>query len=382
MLSPVSILAVTVLSGLMAIAVLGSLLPAKIAGINYCVAANALAIVALALFAMRGHLSPLLSIVGANGLLAFSVLAVLEGCHRFLGRSKPSVAGYAGVALVVVGVAYWTYVSPDFNARVAVVSAFHAFVCASLAWAVFRGRPLRRSAYSYYFVAIAASLFCIGHITRGVIYGAGLLAQSDLMQATPVNIAFLSLGILALPSLSIGIVMLAHDRMAGMLERLANIDDLTGILGRRAFLARAQALLAAPGRANAPFALAIIDIDRFKAINDTHGHAAGDRVLTDFAAFMERNLRPGDVVGRLGGEEFGVLYPRTAAQEAVALLETLRGSHEAMQAKHLPVDMKYTFSVGIDEYRRGETLSVLMARVDAALYKAKAAGRNRVVVAQ
>jgi diguanylate cyclase (GGDEF)-like protein len=87
------------------------------------------------------------------------------------------------------------------------------------------------------------------------------------------------------------------------------------------------------------------------------------------------------VFGRLGGEEFGVLLPRTSAPEAVALLEDLRGRLEARHVARLPPDIAYTFSVGVDQHRAGESLSVLMARVDAALYEAKAAGRNRVMAA-
>jgi diguanylate cyclase (GGDEF)-like protein len=194
------------------------------------------------------------------------------------------------------------------------------------------------------------------------------------------NTAFMGIGILALPCMSTGIVMLAHDRLAQRLERLANVDDLTGAWARRAFLLKAQAILDAAVHNGMPVALAIIDIDRFKLINDTYGHAAGDAVLSHFAAFVERNLRAGDVFGRLGGEEFGVLCPDTDAAQAVVLLERLRERLASAALPPWPGASSYTFSVGVDQYRSGEPLAALMARSDAALYAAKASGRDRVMM--
>ncbi|MFM0340457.1 GGDEF domain-containing protein [Paraburkholderia fungorum] len=365
----------------MAMAVLGSLWRAAITGVGYWILANAVAIVALLAFAVQGHASPWLSFVAANVLLAASLLLVLEGCWRFLGRRSRPWAAYIGLAAVLAGIVYWTFAAPDFNARVALVSAFHACLYATLAVTMLRGRPANRPRYSYYFLAVAAALFCVGHIARGTLYGFGMLAQSSLMQVSAANIAFLAIGILAMPCLSIGVVMLAHDRLAERLERLANVDELTGALSRRAFLTVGEALLKAARRAGSPVAIAIIDIDSFKAVNDNHGHAAGDQVLSHFAAFVTCNLRASDVFGRLGGEEFGVLCPATTAAEAVVLLERLRARLAATGPADLPRGLRYTFSVGVDQRQGDESLAEVMARADGALYAAKASGRDRVMAA-
>ncbi|MDE1181077.1 GGDEF domain-containing protein [Paraburkholderia sp.] len=380
MLNPVSLLFVTALSGVMATAMLCSLLRAAIPGVAWWIAANAVAIVAVVCVAGQGHIAPWISIVLANLLVSVALLFMLDGCHRFLGRRRLLADVYLGVAGTLAGLIYWTYVSPDFAARVAMMSAFNLYIYAQVAWVMWRGRPLKRSAYSYYFLIVSSVLFCIGHLARGAMYGFGQMDQHSLLQATPLNIAFLAIGILALPCMTIGSVMLAHDRMATRLETLANIDDLTGSLARRAFLARAQAALSTAARAQRPLSLAIIDIDRFKSINDTHGHAVGDSVLRHFTAFVESHLRPDDLFGRLGGEEFGVICPATDLREAVAVLERLQEQLSALE-QPLPGVAAYTFSVGVDEYRGGDTLSVLMARADAALYVAKASGRNRVIAA-
>ncbi|MFM0238677.1 GGDEF domain-containing protein [Paraburkholderia phytofirmans] len=381
MLNPLSILLVTVLSSAMAMAVLGSLWRAAIPGVGYWISANAIAIVALLAFALQGHGSRWLTFVASNVLLAASLLLVVEGCLRFLGRRVRPWPAYIGLVVVLFGISYWTFAAPDFNARVALVSAFHAALYAALAALLLRGRPANRPRYSYYFLAVAALLLCAGHTSRGLMYGFGLLTQSSLMQVSPSNIIFLALGILAPPCLSIGVVMLAHDRLAERLERLANVDDLTGALSRRAFLAIGDALLKASLRTRSPVALAIIDIDSFKAVNDNYGHAAGDQVLSHFATFVARNLRVGDVFGRLGGEEFGVLCPATTTAEAVSLLDRLRGRLAGAAADELPRGLRYTFSVGVDQLRRDESLAQLMARADGALYAAKASGRNRVMAA-
>ncbi|WGS53742.1 GGDEF domain-containing protein [Paraburkholderia sp. D15] len=381
MLNPLSILLVTVLSSAMAMAVLGSLWRVAIPGVGHWIVANALAIVALLAFSLQGIGPRWLTFIASNTLLAASLWLVVVGCRHFLGRPPRAWLGYSGVAAVCVGMIYWTFAVPDFAARVVVASAFHAALYAVLAATILRYRPKDRPRYNYYFVAIASVLLCAGHSFRGLLYGLGHLSQNSLMQVTPSNIIFLALGVLAAPCLSIGVVMLAHDRLAERLERLANVDDLTGVLARRAFITRGEALLDAARQDGTPLAAAIIDIDSFKAVNDRHGHAAGDRTLGHFAAFVAAGLREGDLFGRLGGEEFGVLCPATDAADAVEQLDRLRASLAATAAADLPGGLRYTFSVGVDEYRRGESLAQLMARADGALYAAKAAGRNRVMAA-
>jgi diguanylate cyclase (GGDEF)-like protein len=382
MLNPLTILVVTVLSGAMGIAVLGSLWRAAIPGVGYWISANAVAIAALLAFSLQGSGPRWLSFVVANELLAISLLLLVEGCYRFLGRRTRPWAAYAGALAVLAGMIYWTFVVPDFHARVALASAYHAVLYAMLAVMMLRYRPSNRPRYCYYFLAAVSVLLCAGHVSRGVMHSFGMLLQSSSLQVTPTNVAFLALGILAPPCLSIGVVMLAHDRLAERLERLANVDELTGALSRRAFLAAGDALLNASRRARSPVAMAIIDIDSFKAVNDGYGHATGDQVLSHFAAFVTGNLRAGDVFGRLGGEEFGVLCPATTAAEAVSVLDRLRVRlASAARGGDLPRGLKYTFSVGVDEHRRNESLAQLMARADGALYAAKASGRDRVLAA-
>jgi diguanylate cyclase (GGDEF)-like protein len=235
-------------------------------------------------------------------------------------------------------------------------------------------------------VTIGAWVGAIGHASRGVVYASGIAGHDALLHSTPFNIAFLSLGILVPSSLAIGMVMLAHDRLGERLERFANVDELTSALTRRAFIERADTLLADARRHHEPLSLAIIDIDHFKAINDHFGHAAGDRVLKRFGRLMMVSVSASDLFGRLGGEEFAVVFPGIRCDDALARIDAIRA--KARFDRRFPhgddpvsPESHVTFSAGVDEYRAGDTLADLMARADAALYAAKTAGRDRVVVA-
>jgi diguanylate cyclase (GGDEF)-like protein len=389
MLDPVNILLVTVLSSIMSLAILGSLRPAGIPGVGRWIGAYAMASVALLLAGLQRFGMPILTIFVSNTLLALAVVRVLEGCRQFFGLKPRVPLAYAGVAALAAGIAWWYWVTPDLGARVAVVSAFHAGIYAWIGWLAWRCRPPERPAYSYRFVTLAAWLGAFAHALRGVMYGSGFVAQYGLLDFTPLNVAWLTLGILVLPALSIGMVLLAHDRMAERLERLANQDELTGALTRRAFLAQAGAWFEAAAGTDQRVALAIVDIDHFKSINDRHGHAAGDRVLAQFGRIVKGGVRDPDLFGRLGGEEFALFLIGMTRDEAVRRLDELRvltlsvrrsaeanardpepGAHEGL-----------TFSAGVDERQAQDTLVTLMARADAALYVAKTHGRDRVVAA-
>ena len=167
------------------------------------------------------------------------------------------------------------------------------------------------------------------------------------------------------------------------IRQLATHDDLTGLLNRRAMLDRMQLEQHRSLRSGSPLLIAQLDIDHFKAVNDTHGHAAGDLVLQSFADTVRRNVRDTDVLARWGGEEFVLLLCDTPAADAVALMERLR---QAVQAMQVPVaqggqPITVTVSIGLARHTPADPLAGTLERADRALYAAKAGGRNRVVPA-
>lgn len=182
--------------------------------------------------------------------------------------------------------------------------------------------------------------------------------------------------------MSLGFALMIVDQLASELNRQATLDELTGIGNRRIFYARTEAELARCRRKGTPLSVLMIDLDRFKSINDTLGHAVGDETLRRFAALVAPHLREYDFFARLGGEEFAVLLPDTAEEVAVAIAERVR---ELIEAERLPdpaFAVPTTVSIGAAELAAlEESVDQLMHRADLALYAAKRSGRNRVVAA-
>lgn len=157
------------------------------------------------------------------------------------------------------------------------------------------------------------------------------------------------------------------------LRRLAETDDLTGLLNRRAFLERAHAIVALARRYGHPLAVAVIDIDLFKAINDRWGHAVGDDALREVAEALRREARASDLIGRLGGDEFVVLMPMTALAGGRQFAERLRRRIKLEASRPL------TVSIGVASTRgRDADLEALPTAADRMLYAAKQAGRDQV----
>jgi len=164
------------------------------------------------------------------------------------------------------------------------------------------------------------------------------------------------------------------------LERWAMTDSLTGLHNRRSFLEIAERELSRAVRHGDPLAILMLDIDHFKAINDAHGHRVGDFVLKEFGKLCRQNLRTFDAVGRVGGEEFAVLLPKTDYEQAMTVAERFRLVIEKtrLSLKHgLP--LQFTASIGVAAITQETTnVDTLLNESDTALHEAKRAGRNRV----
>jgi diguanylate cyclase (GGDEF)-like protein len=178
------------------------------------------------------------------------------------------------------------------------------------------------------------------------------------------------------------LLLLVMARMAGLvrqvrtqtatLARLSDTDQLTGVPNRRAWDRQLTSSVARAQRAGVPLAVALVDMDHFKRVNDTRGHAAGDRLLAAAAAAWAATLRAGDLLARYGGEEFVVLLPGADGEAAFRAAERIR----------LACPDCESCSVGIAVMTPGDSAEDLLRRADAALYQAKRSGRNRTVLAQ
>jgi two-component system cell cycle response regulator len=165
-----------------------------------------------------------------------------------------------------------------------------------------------------------------------------------------------------------------------VLERLAMTDPLTELANRRAFDDLVEMEVASVDRGGEPFCVARIDLDRFKSVNDRHGHEAGDVLLTGLARAMRDSIRGSDLAARIGGDEFALLLRSCPLEGGVTICERVR---ERLSAVRIPDadDVSATASIGIAEVRVGEPATGALARADAALYAAKRRGGNWVVAA-
>ncbi|MCO5129898.1 MAG: GGDEF domain-containing protein [Xanthobacteraceae bacterium] len=162
------------------------------------------------------------------------------------------------------------------------------------------------------------------------------------------------------------------------IEELAELDELTGAFNRRCIMRMLEDQVARARRSGTPCSVALIDLDWFKQINDTHGHPVGDEVLRTFAITMFANIRGVDRFGRYGGEEFLLIMPDTAAAAAASILDRLRLIVAELDWSAFSAGMAVTISAGVAELQPAELPDTLLTRADEALYAAKEAGRNRV----
>jgi diguanylate cyclase (GGDEF)-like protein len=179
-----------------------------------------------------------------------------------------------------------------------------------------------------------------------------------------------------------GFAVMSIDRLREELSDLAHKDDLTGAPNRRRFLAELEAEDRQARRSALPFSLLLIDIDRFKQINDTNGHAFGDRVLRRFVEIVQENIRSRDTLFRLGGDEFSILLPGAAARQAEEVASRLVVAVRS-QSNAGARSVRFTISVGVAEWSPGHSLvgGELMMEADGALYKAKEQGRDGYAIA-
>ena len=166
------------------------------------------------------------------------------------------------------------------------------------------------------------------------------------------------------------------------LDRMAALDGLTGLFNRRATLARFDELCRLSIRYKQPVACAMIDVDHFKRVNDSFGHAAGDDVLVDMARTLRASLRESDIIGRMGGEEFVVLLPNQTVTTSKPLLDRLRSNIADTPVPTCAGPIRFTISTGVsDSQQFGWDTKRMLAGADEALYRAKHGGRNRIEAA-
>lgn len=314
-------------------------------------------------------------VVGATGAIAFVVLggvAVLFGVRRISNRTLGWAVLAAGAVLTWGTLFHGLYVAgDDAGAAESVLTILHWVpVLVVFAFLAFDGgRAIVAAA-----ALVAVTALLIGpNAWFGVGDGVRLTSTFVVQMLVAYVVTVVALSFFS----SLQRALAAWRATAQEMHTLAHTDALTGLANRRAAQEVLGREVARAARYQRELALLMLDLDRFKVLNDRHGHPVGDRVLVALAERLRAHVRASDLIARWGGEEFVVVAPETSAAQAQRLAEQLRAH---VQRDPFLDGHRITISLGVASYREGDDVEALVARSDAALYRAKAGGRNRVAI--
>ncbi len=317
------------------------------------------------------------SVCGANALICGAYGMMWGGARCFEGR-RIHISLLAAGAAIWIAAFQFESVSQSLQARVSLVSAItaiYALLSACELWYA-RDRDLL-SRWPTLVLVVGHAGFLLARIP----FAQALASSAATGQAHGAVVTVMAFeALFATVSLPFLRVAMSKERTELEQRKAALTDSLTGVANRRAFFDHGGPLLEWAVADRQPAALLLFDLDRFKEVNDTAGHQAGDRVLQAFCDLVAGSIRPGDLFGRLGGEEFACLLANASMAHALHTAERLRREFAALRLPDLEVNP--TVSVGVAMANEASrTLPALLATADRALYRAKAEGRNRVAPA-
>ena len=323
----------------------------------------------------------LLPLLAGGTVLIFAGCLATMGVKRFYGQR----ASWRGTALITglscAGLAFFIFGYDSMPMRILIYSVGQSLSFA-LTLKLLLSRQNGRANPGGRLAAIVAILIIAIYALRA---GASLLqigGEISFVRFSPGQSALILMLVFLSMAWNFGFLLMAIDRLRNEVADLALLDDLTGVGNRRHLLQRLSEECAKSARSDEPFALLVVDLDGFKAINDTHGHAAGDACLQHFTLMTQTRLRPGDMLARTGGDEFCVLLPASTLREgamiARRIVEVCRGDAEACVGADVPISV----SIGVAQWTReiGVFPDRLVAAADHALYAAKNDGKNRCAV--
>ena len=338
--------------------------------IGFGLLAHALAYVGYTLY---GHAPLWLTYGVANTLLA--VALAFYGASIFRIVELPVSWGriFAPAALMLV---LMVSLIDTLEPRMLAATLVLMVQCALIIYWTRRYIPAQGRARILLIIGSSISLIGLGMRVVAIIGGGAAEMRYDVSNLK--QTISVSIGTFTAMMISLGLVLLAKERSESLFQRLALRDVLTGILNRRAVLEQFSKELERARRDASYLAVAMVDIDHFKQINDVYGHLAGDEVICHCVNHLTQRIRESDSIGRYGGEEFLVLLPRTSSEDAVAVLDALRASLAESPARFGEATISLRISIGVCCVvpNEGDTPAGLLARADAALYEAKGLGRN------
>ncbi|HTV81739.1 MAG TPA: GGDEF domain-containing protein [Acidobacteriaceae bacterium] len=334
-------------------------------------------IAALFLLAARDRVPALLSLVVANSLLLFGPLFFYAAAAEILGVRARGLRWLTALSIAGVAILFWSsLIHPQILVRLVAHGIIIGTIFVAAAVLLFRNRDVSvgtAARASAWFATVMAALE-FAWLSYPWILG----IRPNLQHPDPIDAAFsylaMILALAAVGALS-WLSLCVHRRD---LEHMAQTDSLTGLLNRGAFEAVLRRDLERCNRSGASIGVMLLDLDYFKQINDSFGHAIGDRVLRRISATLSAGIRPSDVLSRYGGEEFVILLRQSGVEDAQAAAERLRSDVEALE--DLPEGIRMTASIGVAVSLPGDSPDGFLLRADEALYRSKKEGRNLVTL--
>jgi diguanylate cyclase (GGDEF)-like protein len=334
--------------------------------------------VGVALWMADALVSPPLPYGLSNALLFLACGVIWNGARLFYGRRVQSLALSAGpiVWMIACQLPVFTQSSAGRVVLSSLIVSAYTFLTARELWIDRRKRS--RSQWRAILVPVLHGLVFLPPIPLAFM---GVTGQSATLLSSGWMAVFTLETLLYAVGTAFIVLMMAKERAADIHKTAAVTDTLTGLLNRRGFLERAEALTARPSKADRDVTVLMFDLDHFKSINDRFGHAVGDEALRVFAKTIQAAMREDDIVGRLGGEEFAAVLLAGSA-DACAAAERVRAAFEAAGVEIGGHRMGATVSIGAATAEiAGCDIAHLLSRADAGLYAAKQSGRNRVACA-
>ena len=333
------------------------------------------------LTALRGLMPDWLSISGGNGLLGLTLTLMWAGLRQFAHQRYSPLA--VVLPPVLLALLLGLYAAPEhFTQRVCISSGVYALIAAMC----LRDAAGAQRAEQLQMRRVAMSAFAAVYLALVLRYATGV-ASTTIASAPPPGLMdndllqVLSVALLMMVGLiwNLAVMLMPGERLQISLLGAATHDPLTQVLNRAGFQMLGTRLLRRNQGEGSGTAVLLMDLDRFKQVNDRYGHAAGDDVLVAFAASTREALRPTDLIGRHGGEEFCALLTVHRVEDAMAVAERIRSRFEALRTPVGEAMIAVTVSIGVAMIRADEPVAdAALVRADRAMYRAKRAGRNRV----
>lgn len=357
-------------------AVLQRSFPTEIKGLKEWARAYFIMTAAAVLFSLRGSMPVVFTSYLANILLVGGIMLMYLGMREFAGLPRHHRVIPLFLVVLSFGLFWPTFIEDDYRLRLVYITSANATLFGLCALVIYRLPAKRFAEWFTCVLFLFTGSVSLARFLAALLQPSGTDSLTDISLLQHVYLGTFSFSVVAL---GLGFILMVNQKLRSMLEYAASHDDMTGARRRSAFLELLERELQGAPRGRYT-SLLMIDIDDFKEINDRLGHIAGDQVIVDYAQKALRELRRADLFGRYGGEEFVVLLPDTAVEQACVIANRLRLATGKSSVSGMP---DYTVSVGVATASDGSESSMsLIARADDALYQAKHAGKDRIAIAK